>query len=714
MTILAEIVRRLDGRRFETYVRDEVFAPLGMNDCWVGMPADVVEGYGDRIGTMHSTATGTAIPLDTLRHARLPSAGACPAAAGAVRCASSAGCTRRCSGAASSTAAVSSRRRRSRRSPRATASASTTRRSTRGCDWGLGFAVDAYAMGRHASPRAFGHGGALSAISFADPEHGLVAVRADQRHVRQRRPLPPPRRGHHRALRGSRPGRARRARSRQAVPVGRAHRSDRLTRGVIPPWPTTGRRRRSTTCRRATSCATRARSSPWRASTRRSSAATRWCASSRTRPTVGTRTPRSAAATSRCRSPRRMTDERRTARHTCASSTSRRLQPGAYCTGVLADLGADVLRVEPPARGDPLRMIPGATEAYHRGKRAMTLDLKHDDAPEILRRLIAEVDVVVESGLPAALAAQGIDYGTLAADQPGLVWCTISGFGEGSPYAKRPAHDITFLGYSGLMALMAGDTVPPTPDFVLAVPFGSLIAVVGILAALTERDRTGEGRFVDTSIVDSRHLGAGRSGGARRRRAARRDGAQRPTGAPTAPPTASSSPSPPPSRARGRRSARRSTGPISPTRLANPPGGQAALAEELAALFATPPGGRVGRAARRRRRRRRPGPQRRGPARRPARAARGSVVELDDDAAHARAAHAGAAPRRTTAPSEPVAPGPPPALGEHTDDRAGRRRLHRRRDRRVPRPTARSEPAPTQEGATMTVRDRPRPATARW
>ncbi|MES1210531.1 MAG: CaiB/BaiF CoA-transferase family protein, partial [Pseudomonadota bacterium] len=180
-----------------------------------------------------------------------------------------------------------------------------------------------------------------------------------------------------------------------------------------------------------------------------------------------------------------------------------RAQPGAYCTGVLADLGADVLRVEPRGVGDTTRMIPGAMEAYHRGKRAMTLDLKHDDAPAVLRRLIAQVDVVVESGLPAGLTAQGIDHATLAADQPGLVWCTISGFGEGSPYAKRPAHDITFLGYSGLMALMAGDTVPPTPDFVLAVPFGSLIAVIGILAAVTERDRTGRGAFVDTAIVDS-------------------------------------------------------------------------------------------------------------------------------------------------------------------------------------------------------------------
>ena len=83
-----------------------------------------------------------------------------------------------------------------------------------------------------------------------------------------------------------------------------------------------------------------------------------------------------------------------------------RLQPGAFCTGVLADLGADVLRVEPPKGGDPLRMLPGAPAAYHRGKRAMTLDLKHPRAPDVLRRLIADVDVVVESGLPAALREQ--------------------------------------------------------------------------------------------------------------------------------------------------------------------------------------------------------------------------------------------------------------------------------------------------------------------
>ncbi len=184
-----------------------------------------------------------------------------------------------------------------------------------------------------------------------------------------------------------------------------------------------------------------------------------------------------------------------------------RLQPGAFCTGLLADLGADVLRIEQPGAGDPLRGIPGAHEAYNRGKRSMTLDLKHAEAPEILRRLARGADVLVESGRPGALEARGIGYPQLAEENPGLVWCAITGFGQASPYLDRAGHDITFLGYTGLLALMTGDAQPPvpppTPDFVLAVPYGALLATVGILSAIAERDRTGRGRLVDTSIVDS-------------------------------------------------------------------------------------------------------------------------------------------------------------------------------------------------------------------
>jgi alpha-methylacyl-CoA racemase len=343
-----------------------------------------------------------------------------------------------------------------------------------------------------------------------------------------------------------------------------------------------------------------------------------------------------------------------------------RAQPGAYCTEVLADLGADVLRVEPRTTGDTTRMIPGAMDAYHRGKRAMTMDLKHDDAPAMLRRLIAHVDVVVDSGLPAGLSAQGIDHASLAADHPGLVWCTISGFGRGSPYGKRPAHDITFLGYSGLLALMAGDTVPPTPDFVLAVPFGSLIAVIGILAALNERERTRTGAFVDTSIVDSATWVLGE--------AVARVAAGQPAGW---------------GEAASRRSYRAADGklvtlaaaeprtwaafcaaierPDLADALASPPGGQAGLAAELAELFATRPAAEweaqladAGAAV--------------GPVRTiedllddPHLAARGALVELDDDR-HTRVLRTPVRLHDAAGAERPVHLGPPPGLGEHTDD----------------------------------------------
>ncbi|HEU5305702.1 MAG TPA: CaiB/BaiF CoA-transferase family protein [Acidimicrobiia bacterium] len=342
-----------------------------------------------------------------------------------------------------------------------------------------------------------------------------------------------------------------------------------------------------------------------------------------------------------------------------------RAQPGAYCTGVLADLGADVLRVEPRGTGDTTRIIPGAMEAYHRGKRAMTLDLKHDDAPGILRRLIADVDVVVESGLPASLRAAGIDHATLSAERPELVWCAISGFGEGSPYARRPAHDVTFLGYSGLMALMAGDTVPPTPDFVLAVPFGSLVAVVGILAALTERDRTGQGAFVDTAIVDSAtwvlgeavaRVASGQPAGwgeAASRRAYRAADGKLVTLAAAEPRTWAAF-------------CAAVDRPDLADALANPPGGQAGLADELARLFATKSAAEweaqladAGAAV--------------GPVRTveelladPHLEARGSLVALDDDAG-TRVLRTPVRLRDATGAERPVQLGAPPALGEHTD-----------------------------------------------
>ena len=175
MTLLAEIVRRLDGRRFETYVRDEVFLPLGMADCWVGMTPDAIGGYGDRLGTMHSTATGVAIPLDRVRRTRVPA----PVRArrwwprpGAPARAPLRGLLGRGELDGRRMLLPQTVEALTARAPRRP----LRRDVPRAARLGTGVLDRRFAMGRHASPRTFGHGGALSAISFADPEHGLVVV----------------------------------------------------------------------------------------------------------------------------------------------------------------------------------------------------------------------------------------------------------------------------------------------------------------------------------------------------------------------------------------------------------------------------------------------------------------------------------------------------------------------------------------------------------
>jgi CubicO group peptidase (beta-lactamase class C family) len=177
MTMLAEVVRRVDGRRFEQYVRDEVFGPLGMDDCWVGMPPARHAMYGDRIGTMHSTSD--------------PAAGAVPLAAldsvdALARCVPGGGGR----GPMHQYAQLYRALLRGGEldgvrilSPQSVDTMAARHRVGLfdetyhvPCDWGLGVQVDAYAMGGYSSPRTFGHGGALSSFAFADPEHALVVV----------------------------------------------------------------------------------------------------------------------------------------------------------------------------------------------------------------------------------------------------------------------------------------------------------------------------------------------------------------------------------------------------------------------------------------------------------------------------------------------------------------------------------------------------------
>jgi alpha-methylacyl-CoA racemase len=148
----------------------------------------------------------------------------------------------------------------------------------------------------------------------------------------------------------------------------------------------------------------------------------------------------------------------------------------------------------------------GAFEAAHvalnRGKRSLALDLRNPLAADVVRRLARDADVLVESHKPGALDRQCLGYDALRAENPRLVWCSLSGFGQDGPYAQAAGHDITYLGAAGVLTRLAATGVPPTPpQMTVALPMGALMATTGILAALAQRDRTGHGAFVDASLA---------------------------------------------------------------------------------------------------------------------------------------------------------------------------------------------------------------------
>lgn len=177
--------------------------------------------------------------------------------------------------------------------------------------------------------------------------------------------------------------------------------------------------------------------------------------------------------------------------------------PGPYATAMLADLGADVVQVERPAGGDPTRAFPAFHESLARGKRSVALDLKAPAGRDAFLALVSTADVLLEGYRPGTMARLGLDQPTLAAAHPGLVYVSISGFGQDGPYRDLPGHDLTYQALAGTLydQLTAGD--PPRPTALeLGDLTAGLLAVQAVLLGLVQRQRTGRGPHVDVSMFD--------------------------------------------------------------------------------------------------------------------------------------------------------------------------------------------------------------------
>ncbi|MHB8600553.1 MAG: CaiB/BaiF CoA transferase family protein [Ktedonobacteraceae bacterium] len=189
-----------------------------------------------------------------------------------------------------------------------------------------------------------------------------------------------------------------------------------------------------------------------------------------------------------------------------------RLLPGAYATQMMADFGADVIKVEEPGSGDYGRYMPphGAGGmgqiflAINRNKRSMTLNLKSVEGRTIFLRLVEQADVIVESFRPGVLERLGLGYEQLKEVNRGLIYCAISGYGQEGPYRLRAGHDLNYAGYAGLLYYNRGqDGQPAMPATQLGdLAGGSYMAVIGILTALVGRAQTGEGRMIDVSMTE--------------------------------------------------------------------------------------------------------------------------------------------------------------------------------------------------------------------
>jgi crotonobetainyl-CoA:carnitine CoA-transferase CaiB-like acyl-CoA transferase len=192
------------------------------------------------------------------------------------------------------------------------------------------------------------------------------------------------------------------------------------------------------------------------------------------------------------------------------------LLPGPYATQLLADMGATVLRIESPTRPDLVKLMPpfvgtkpnkvsAAHSTLNRNKQSMAIDLKHEDAQEIIHKLLEEYDIVIEQFRPGVMKRLGLDFESLQKIQPKLIYCSITGYGQTGPLKDRAGHDINYLALSGLASFSGRKNTGPvlSGTQIADIAGGSHHSVMAIMAAVIQRSVTNKGQYLDISMSDA-------------------------------------------------------------------------------------------------------------------------------------------------------------------------------------------------------------------
>ncbi|WP_249595856.1 CaiB/BaiF CoA transferase family protein [Peribacillus frigoritolerans] len=188
-----------------------------------------------------------------------------------------------------------------------------------------------------------------------------------------------------------------------------------------------------------------------------------------------------------------------------------RLLPGPYCSLMMADYGAEVIKIEEPGRGDYIRWRKPAIEGIgarhltiNRNKKSIELNLKSEEGKEIFKKMAANADVILESFRPGVMDRLGLGYDEISKINEGIIYCSLTGYGQTGPYRNLPGHDINYIGYSGILGLIGQKNGKPVvPGVQIAdIGGGALMALSGISMALFHKERTGKGQYIDVSMLD--------------------------------------------------------------------------------------------------------------------------------------------------------------------------------------------------------------------